>query len=220
MFSRQRPLNLFHVTLKLLKVRPILTKLAPISLQPFLYFENNEIPIQGLWCMNLQRCVGCKTWSNRMRKGGFGRIRPPKGAPLALFFNTEGSFSKSVHLLVKKFWVLGSAGTSKVIINIQTGILWFAECFHKHRLSPQQLCDVGRRESLRVQRGQLLVQGHTGSQPRTHVRVLREAAGSAVASEQTAGVWWPGSRPWGSEPYCPLLYVRKEPSSKPSWVPI
>lgn len=45
MFSRQRPLNLFHVTSKLLKVRPILTKLAPISLQPSLYFENNKIPI-------------------------------------------------------------------------------------------------------------------------------------------------------------------------------
>lgn len=59
-----------------------------------------------------------------MRRGGPERLDPPKKvAPSVLFFNIQSSFSKLVHLLVKKFSVLESSGASKVMINIQKGIL-------------------------------------------------------------------------------------------------
>lgn len=110
---------------------------------------------------------------------------------------------------MKKFWVLGSSVTSKVIINIQTGILWFTECFHQHCLS-QQLCDVGRRESLWVQRNPALSSGSCRKSATDSCACAPMCMGSMAASEQTARVWWAGSRPGSQNLTVPFFVLEKD----------
>lgn len=115
-----------------------------------------------------------------MRKGRFGRTDPKEVLPRHCFSKTENSFSKLVHLSVKKL-VLGSSEASKAIMNTQNGILGFTECFHEDRLSPQ-LRDIGGRD-YEFREVWLSVQGHTGSQPL--VRACAHGGGGRMGGPQS-----------------------------------
>lgn len=137
----------------------------------------------------------------------------------------ESSFSKLVYILVRKFFVLRSPGASKVIQSNNKHTEWHFRIYRMFSqklsyLSPQQLCEVGKRGFFRGQRGW---ESHSKSamipcpwcfSPTSIAPSCSQRQWLACKAKQRVWGSSPGLGPWDSEPCCSLLCIKKGPSSR------
>ena len=140
-----------------MKVRLIFTKISLWS--PSLSTDSSTSRTTILLQVLVMYTVA--VWVCAVTKGGGidAEGRTPERCSFDIVFHHIGSsFSRLVHILMKKFLVLESPGASKVIQRNREHTKWHLmtyEMFPQKRsyLSPQQRCEAGERVSFRGQRG-------------------------------------------------------------------
>lgn len=151
--------------------------------------------------------MGCKTWSNQTRKDGFGRMNPQKVLPWHCF-SIQRAHSLNRFTSCEEILSLGE------LSDIQSNNQHTDWHFMIHRMfSPTLFITTTlwcRQKRVWVQRDPALSSGSRRKSATVSCVCAPMCVGSVAASEQTAGVWWAGSRPGIQNFIVPFFVLEKD----------